>query len=407
MREILEVVGGWWAYASRWPVLLQVLVVFGPAIGLLIIRKAWPQAWLLKRRTELTVVLPLIAVTAMALFGAPTGLAIFLGLIGLLWLVIHWLRWWLEARVDIAILSKVDTEIVRPLLLIATAFILVSKVGNLNQLAVIPLFEWFGSALTIGQLVTAVVALYLFIVGSLPLSMLLAFGLGRLLSLSEGGRRALALILRYTVVGVGIVWALDFTGFNRTAILTVAGGLSVGLGFGVKEVFANFISGIWLLLEGSVRPGEVLFIDNDACEVRKLGLRAALLWRERDNAELLIPNQIFLTTTATTFTGSDGMRRCQVDVSAGYEHPPLHVMPLLVQAAEDVAEVLAEPAPVPLILDYGDSSIKYALRFWIAAPMKGTRISSNVRLSIWRHLKQNGIELPLPRLVLHGDPTPH
>ena len=114
MREILEVVGGWWAYASRWPVLLQFLVIFGPAIGLLIIRKAWPQAWLLKRRTELSVVLPLIAVTAMALFGAPTGLAIFLGLIGLLWLVVHWLRWWLEARVDIAILSKVDTEIVRP-----------------------------------------------------------------------------------------------------------------------------------------------------------------------------------------------------------------------------------------------------------------------------------------------------
>jgi potassium efflux system protein len=403
MSEILEAMAGWWAYASRWSVLVQVFVVFGPAAGLLIMHKAWPQARLLKRRTALSVVLSLIGVACMALFRAPTGLAIFLGLICLLWLTIDRLRRWLEGRVDAAILSKVDTGIVRPVLLITAVFLLISKVSNLNQLAVIPLFEWLGSTLTIGQAVTVVVALYLFVVGSLPLSILLAFGLGRLLSLSDGGRRALALILRYAVVGIGLVWALDFTGFNNTAILAVAGGLSVGLGFGVKEVFGNFISGIWLLIEGSVRPGEVLFVDNDACEVRKLGLRAALLWRERDNAELLIPNQIFLTTTATTFTGSDGMRRCQVDVSVGYEHPPMHVMPLLVRAAEDVAEVLAEPAPAALLLDYGDSAIKYALRFWIASPMKGTRISSNVRLSIWHHLQTNGIELPLPQLMLHGD----
>jgi small-conductance mechanosensitive channel len=405
MSELVEVFAGWWGYATRWPVILQVLVIFGPAILFLAIRKAFPQARILKRRTELSVVFPLIAVVAMALFGAPTGLAIFLGLICLFWLVIDWLRHWLEGRIDSDLLSKIDTEIARPLLLIATSFALVSKVSNINQLAVIPLFEWFGSALTIGQVITALVALYLFIVGSLPLSVLLAVVLGRLLSLSEGGRRALTLILRYIIVGVGIVWALDFTGLNRTAILAIAGGLSVGLGFGVKEVFANFISGIWLLLEGSVRPGEVLYVDNDPCEVRKLGLRAALLWRERDNAELLIPNQTFLTMTTTTFTGSDAMRRCQVEVAVAYDHSPISVMPLLIQAAEDVTEVLAEPAPVPLILDYGDSTIKYAVRFWIATPMKGTRISSNVRLSIWHQFQQNEIELPLPQLVLHGDLT--
>ena len=405
MSELVEVFAGWWGYATRWSVLLQVLVIFGPAILFLAIRNAFPKARILKRKTELSVVLPLIAVAAMALFGAPTGLAIFLGLICLLWLVIDWLRHWLEGRIDSALLSKIDTEIARPLLLIATSFALVSKVSNINQLSIIPLFEWFGSALTIGQVITAIVALYLFIVGSLPLSVLLAVVLGRLLSLSGGGRRALTLILRYIIVGVGIVWALDFTGFNRTAILAIAGGLSVGLGFGVKEVFANFISGIWLLLEGSVRPGEVLYIENDPCEVRKLGLRAALLWRERDNAELLIPNQTFLSMTTTTFTGRDGMRRCQVEVAVAYDHSPISVMPLLIQAAEDVTEVLAEPAPVPLILDYGDSTIKYAVRFWIATPMKGTRISSNVRLSIWHQFQQNEIELPLPQLVLHGDLT--
>jgi len=142
---------------------------------------------------------------------------------------------------------------------------------------------------------------------------------------------------------VGILWALDHIGFNRTAILTVAGGLSVGLGFGIKEVFSNFVSGIWLLFEGSVRPGEVLFIDGDPCEVRSLGLRAATLWRDRDNAELVIPNQTFFTATTTSFTRTDRMRRCQVQVGVAYRHDPREVVALLEGVAQGVERVLATP----------------------------------------------------------------
>lgn len=107
-------------------------------------------------------------------------------------------------------------------------------------------------------------------------------------------------MLRYLVVSLGLVGVAMHLGINSTALIAVAGGLSVGLGFGIKEVFSNFVSGIWLLFEGSVRPGEVLMLDGDPWEVRSLGLRATLLWRDRDNAELLIPNQTFFTTAATT-----------------------------------------------------------------------------------------------------------
>ena len=91
-----------------------------------------------------------------------------------------------------------------------------------------------------------------------------------------------------------------------------------------------------------MRPGEVLYIDGDHCEVRRLGLRAALLWRDRDNTELLVPNQIFLTTATTTFTGTDGMRRCQVEVSAAYRHRPQKVMALMVQTTAAVREAIWE-----------------------------------------------------------------
>lgn len=404
MEQSWDVIDGWLAYLMRWPVLLQFLIVLGPALGTIGISR-WlpPGSWLRRHHLIVSLGVMVSGISVMALSGARTGLAIFLGLIYGAWVLIDVLHDWLNTKIDSTLVDKIDTEVVRPSLLLVATFLLINKVSNPQQLAAIALGSWFGSTLTVGQVVTVLITLYLLISCSLPAAILLAMLMGRLLNLSDGSRRALSLMLRYSMVGVGLVWALDFTGFNRTAILAIAGGLSVGLGFGIKEIFANFISGLWLLMEGSVRPGEVLFIDNDACEVRRLGLRAALLWRDRDNTELLIPNQIFLTNTTTTFTGSDGMRRCQVDVSAAYKHKPMDVMALIVQATSTVPKVLQQPSPVALVLNYGDSAIQFAVRFWIANPMDGTSISSDVRLAIWQAFYDNGIEIPYPQLVLHRD----
>jgi len=402
MDQLLGVINGWLSYLTRWPVLCQVIVVLGPLLAVDVVSRFWvPAAGFRRYRHLLSAAVMLALIVILALVGARFGLALYLFLVYVLWLFIDLQQQWLQPRVDVNLLAKIDTGILRPLLLIVAVFGLITKVSNINQLAAIPLVSWFGTTLTLGQLVTVLVALYALIVGSLPLSFLLAALFGRLLNLTPGSRRALSLMFRYSIVGAGLLWALDFTGFNRTAILAIAGGLSVGLGFGIKEVFANFISGIWLLLEGSVRPGEILFIDNDACEVRRIGLRAALLWRDRDNTELLIPNQIFLTTITTTFTCTDGLRRCEVVVSVAYRHQPPEVMQLIVQATASVEAVLTQPAPVSLVLDYGDSAIQYAVRFWIADPIKGTVISSDVRLAIWQRFKDHAIEIPFPQLVLH------
>ena len=402
MEQAWGVINSWLAYLTRWPVLLQVLIILGPALAVIgISRWLKETSWLRRHHLVLSLGIIMTGITVMALCGARTGLAIFLGLVYGLWVLIEVLHDWVNTKFESNILDKIDTEILRPALLLVATFLLISKVSNLQQLAAIQLGAWFGSTLTVGQIVTVLITLYLLISCSLPVAMILAMLLGRLLNLSNGSRRALSLMIRYTMVAIGLLWALDFTGFNRTAILAIAGGLSVGLGFGIREIFANFFSGLWLLIEGSVRPGEVLFIENDACEVRRLGLRAALLWRDRDNTELLIPNQIFLTTTTTTFTGSDGMRRCQVEVAVAYKHQPIDVMALIVEATSSVPKVLRQPSPIALVLNYGDSAVQYAVRFWITNPMNGTTISSDVRLAIWQTFQSHQIEIPYPQLVLH------
>ena len=169
--------------------------------------------------------------------------------------------------------------------------------------------------------------------------------LERLMGMTAANRKVFELILRYLLIGLGVLWLGNQIGLNGTAVAAIAGGLSVGLGFGIKEVFSNFVSGIWLLFEGSVRPGEILLFQGDPVEVRRLGLRAATLWRNRDNVELVVPNQIFFTDTTTTYTGTDSTRRSEVLVGAAYRHDPDQVIALLEQVANANSRVLAQPAP--------------------------------------------------------------
>ena len=129
--------------------------------------------------------------------------------------------------------------------------------------------------------------------------------------------------------------------------MAVAVGLSVGIGFGIKEIISNFISSLWLLFEGSVRPGEILMINGDPCTVRKLGLRATQLRRGRDGAELLIPNQNFFTQEAESYTAGETSRRDVVAVGAAYHHEPSQVIAVLEKVARQHEMASLEGANPP------------------------------------------------------------
>jgi small-conductance mechanosensitive channel len=302
-----------------------------------------------------------------------------------------------------AVVHRLDTRLLRPAFLVIAVLSLISWVDNLQVLATIPLGKWFGVSVQLGGLMISCFLIYLLLVGSGVLAAVLAWILQKSFALQDDNRRAVTLILRYAVVALGIVLLFDQIGFNGAALLAIAGGLSVGLGFGIKEVFSNFISGLWLLFEGSVRPGDVLFLEGDPCEVRSLGLRAAVLWRDRDNAELVIPNQTFFTNTTITYTGTDRLRRSDVQIGVAYRHDPSEVIRLLIQTALSSQGVLSEPAPKAYVVSYDDSAILYSLRFWIDNPMNNLSTSSAVREAIWKHFEQHGIEIPFPQHVIHTE----
>ena len=198
----------------------------------------------------------------------------------------------------------------------------------------------------------------------------------------------------YVFIVLGVAWALARLGINQNGLLAVAGGLSVGLGFGIKEVVSNIISGLWLLVEGSVRPGEVLMHNGEVCEVRRLGPRATTLWRGSDNAELVVPNQNFFTTATTTYTRSDRMRRCSLTLSVANRWDPEQIIALLQQLAAEQPDILASPPPSASLKEFGSDTYQYGLSFSIGDPLRAGGVTAALRLAIVRRFQELTIPPP-------------
>ena len=400
MNQLFWEIVGWLGYLQRSAVVAQVLLILGLSVG-------WHLSNPQRRFESLHPALRLLVAPIAMLFiawlielpGGKTGLVSYAGLCWLGWNLLNLLNQLLQLLLPTSSVHQLESRLLRPLFLLLVGLNLISKFDNPADLGVIKLGSLFGEILTVNNLVVALLVTYLLLVGTKLPAAGLAWMLQKLLSCSDSSRKALELIVRYVVVGIGITAVGFHIGLNSTALVAIAGGLSVGLGFGIKEVFSNFISGIWLLFEGSVRPGEILMVDGDPCEVRKLGLRATLLWRDRDNAELLIPNQMFFTAQATSYTATDRMRRSEIRVGAAYRHDPQLVLKLLEQTALSVPRVLNHPAPRALQVHYGDSAIEYSLRYWISDPMNNIGIVSEVNQAIWTAFKREGIEIPFPQQV--------
>ena len=403
MNDVLYLISGWSGLLLRGSVLLQV----GVALALLVAHRAWRLRWRpsagswLRVAGELAVIAALqVACVGFGLARLPAGLLLLVLQLVAVWTVLDGLRLVLRRFHPAVAVEAYWVRAVRPLFVVLVLLALVERLDGLGAVASLPLLELFGEQLTLGGTVLLLTLPYFLVVLSELPVLVLGAVLERLMGMTAANRKVFELILRYVLIGVGVLWLGNQIGLNGTAVAAIAGGLSVGLGFGIKEVFSNFVSGIWLLFEGSVRPGEILQFQGDPVEVRRLGLRAATLWRSRDNVELVVPNQIFFTDTTTTYTGTDSTRRSEVLVGAAYRHDPDAVIALLEQVARAHPRVLAEPAPKALLLQYGESSIDYGLRFWIANPMRNSDISSEVRRAIWHAFQERGIEFPFPQRVL-------
>ena len=390
----------WLVYLNRGTVLLQLLLV-----GVVMIAE---QRGALRRSVRHRLVPeyirvligPLLLLISSALFllvGLPWGLLRYFGLLWLGWMSFTPLKTLLLSINKEFPVDELESTFLRPIYVIVASLSFVRLMGSTENLSQTPIANLFGVELTLGRIYLAVIAIYVIITLASRPATFLAWLSGVLFGVRPRNRRGLELLFRYSVIIVGVIAVAYYIGIDGTAFIAIAGGLSVGIGFGVKEIVSNFISGIWLLFEGSVRPGEILMINGDPCTVRNLRLRATQLKRGRDGAELLIPNQTFFTTEATSFTATETSRRDSVVVGAAYDHDPDMIVELLKTIAKEHKKVLEYPPVNAFVIDFADSSINYKLCFWVANPLDSFEVGSDLRRTIWKQFEQKGITIPFPQ----------
>ena len=399
LQDLNREVVTWLGYLQRGSVLLQLAIVVTTVV--LEKRSQWNSrlnSELLSGLLALTAPVMLILLgAAIKAFGFPGGLVQYLAMLWLLWRLFKPINLLVEQRFPNLPVNELDRMLFRPLLLVFTVLSFFQILGSRESLSIIEIGDVFGVTLTVGKLFSALTITYLIVAYSKRPAALVAWLGGHYIGLKPQGQRALEVILQYSVIGVGVMAVAYYIGINGTALVAVAGGLSVGIGFGIKEIISNFISSPWLLFEGSVRPGEILMINGDPCTVRKLGLRATQLRRGRDGAELLIPNQNFFTQEAESFTAEETSRRDVVAVGAAYHHEPSQVIAILEDVARQHEKVLQYPPPAAFTIDFADSSINYKLLFWVRNPLEAFGVGSDLRQAIWKAFDENGIGIPFPQ----------
>jgi small-conductance mechanosensitive channel len=204
-------------------------------------------------------------------------------------------------------------------------------------------------------------------------------------------------IIRFTLLTLAVVFALGSVGIDLTAFALFSGAVGVGIGFGLQKVVSNLVSGVILLIDRSIKPGDVIEVEGRYGWITGLNARYVSL-ATRDGKEILIPNENLITEKVTNWSFSNNLIRQYVLVGISYGSDLHLAMRLAIEAAEGVPRALKDPHPVCLLKEFGDSSVNLELRFWIRDPSNGTaNVRSAVMLRIWDLFHANGIEFPFPQ----------
>jgi small-conductance mechanosensitive channel len=398
-------------------------------LGIIVI--TFPIAWLMSRRIE-----PALEERARNIKGMP-------GLLRVLMAFLQRFEWLFFivllslAYVVTNVISWPDSNyLLYAALLLSCAWLLIAVVSHtIRSSAVRKVFAWvawlYVAAMVFGIVddVATLLDQAGFSIGSFRLSLLIAIKaavlVGAMLwaALATGNfvdqriqtideltpslRVLLGKIIRIGLIFIAVLVAISSLGIDLSALTVLSGAVGVGIGFGLQKVVSNFISGIIILMDQSIKPGDTIELGQTFGWIRELRARFVSVVT-RDGREYLIPNEDFITTQVINWSFSDKYVRLDVPFGVSYDSDPHEVTRLAISAASGVDRVASNyREPVCWMTEFGDSSINFLLRFWIMDPQSGlTNIRGKVMLALWDTFKEHGIQIPYPhREVLVKTPV--
>ena len=272
----------------------------------------------------------------------------------------------------------------------------------LRDILAYELFAIAGTAVTVATLVSAT----LVGIGSFLAAGLAERAASRLLTrragLDQGSAGASSRLVYYLILAAGLAISVDTLGINLGALFAAGAFFAIALGFAMQNITQNLVSGLILLGERTIKPGDIIEVEGRLVKVSRIGSRATVV-RTWDAEDYIIPNYTLVSATVKNFTLRDRLYRIRAQVGVAYDSDLRHVREVLTAAARDVPWREPSMDPVILLRQFGNSSVDYDVSVWVEDPFGRSLSQSNLNEAVWFALKDAGITIAFPQLDLHLD----
>ena len=314
-----------------------------------------------------------------------------------------------EPPLDMEQINQQSLRLSKLILLIGFALLLylvwsdlLTVLGYLNDVAIWEAREGVGaelvtSALSLADVFTALLIFVLTLVMARNLPGLLEVMVLSRLELKQGSAYAIGTLLSYTIVGTGLVVSLATLGVAWSQLQWLVAALGVGLGFGLQEIFANFVSGLIILFERPVRIGDTITLGNLTGTVNRIRIRATTV-TDFDRKEIIIPNKTFVTDQLINWSLSDTVTRVVLNYRVAYGSDQVLVHQLLYQAAEENERVLNDPEPQVFFMSYGDGTLNFELRIFVNSLGDRLFATDELNCRVGALFEENGIDIAFDQL---------
>lgn len=219
-------------------------------------------------------------------------------------------------------------------------------------------------------------------------------------SFDKAKKYSIYTLIRYFLMVIVIILSLQILGFDLSVLLAGSAALLVGLGLGIQNLFSDYISGLIILIDSSVKVNDVIEVNSIVGTVQEINLRTTTILT-RDDKYIILPNTLLTRNELINWTHNELASRFEVSVGVDYSSDVKLVMQLLKDAAIEEKNILTIPEPFVRFTDFGDSSINFSVFFWVEDVFRVENAKSQLRVTIFEKLAANNITIPFPQRVLH------
>jgi len=276
-------------------------------------------------------------------------------------------------------------------------------VKHLTEIYSKPLFKLSGTEVTLLSIVVFILIIVVSITISIALQRALKKTLAHKFVKQEGTLAAILRLIHYSVVIVGFGIGLQTIGINLGALFAAGAVFAIAIGFAMQNIVQNFVAGIILLIERTIKPGDILEVEGTVVKVIDMGIRTTVVrtWREE---ELIMPNSIFSQSTVKNYTLRDNEFRLGIEVGVHYDSDMKKVIKVLEETAHNIPWRLPKPEPRVLLQDFGDSAVVFGVYINVDDPWKQRVYMSDLRKAVWFAFKDADITIAFHQVDIHFDP---